>query len=48
MTDQCKNCDIPERDYDPSNPECFTCSDCACYMCEHLHNCDGQCAEERL
>jgi hypothetical protein len=26
--------------------ECeFTCADCACYRCEHLHHCYGQCAK---
>ena len=23
----------------------FTCADCACYRCEHLHHCYGQCAK---
>ena len=43
MEDLCLHCDIPERDYDPSDTDCFTCSDCACYICEYVHCCDGKC-----
>ena len=46
MKDLCATCDIPERDYDPSDPEYFCCSDCSCYYCKYLHCCEGQCAEE--
>lgn len=45
MKDLCATCDIPERDYDPSDPEYFCCSDCSCYHCKYLHCCEGQCAE---
>lgn len=50
MIDNCKGCDVPERaertnpfDYD----DYFSCSDCACHRCEHLHSCKGQCAQDR-
>ena len=43
MVDLCATCDIPERDYDPSDPEYFCCSDCSCYRCKYLHSCEGQC-----
>ena len=43
--DLCLHCDIPKRDYDPSDPDCFACSDCACYHCIYLHSCEGQCAK---
>lgn len=43
MVDLCLHCDIPERDYDPSDPDYFTCSDCDCYRCEYVHCCEGQC-----
>ena len=44
--DLCAHCDIPERGYDPSAPDYFTCSDCACHRCEYLHHCEGQCVRE--
>lgn len=43
MEDLCLHCDIPKRDYDPSDPDCFACSDCACYRCKYVHCCAGQC-----
>ena len=43
MEDLCLHCDIPKRDYDPSDPDCFACSDCACYRCKYVHGCAGQC-----
>ena len=45
MKDLCATCDIPERDYDPIDPEYFSCSDCSCYHCKYLHCCEGQCAK---
>ena len=30
--DLCKECTVSD-DYDPGDPDCFTCSDCACYTC---------------
>lgn len=41
--DNCLHCDVPDRDYDLSDPDCFTCSDCPCYMCKYIHCCNGQC-----
>lgn len=46
MKDLCATCDIAEKDYDPSDPEYFCCSDCSCYQCIYIHCCEGQCAEE--
>ena len=43
MEDSCSHRDIPKRDYDPSDPDCFACSDCACYRCKYVHCCAGQC-----
>lgn len=48
MTDMCKGCKTPvlAEKLDPYESEYyFSCSDCACYTCPHLHACDGQCAE---
>lgn len=42
--DLCKECTVSD-DYDPGDPDCFTCSDCACYTCEYLHACVGQCQQ---
>jgi len=44
--DLCEGCKIPEiaAQKDPFESEdYFSCSDCACHGCEHLHNCMGQC-----
>lgn len=43
--DMCKHCEIPDdpRFYNPESEYYFTCSDCACSGCAHLHNCDAQC-----
>lgn len=46
MKDLCATCDIAEKDCDPSDPEYFCCSDCACYQCIYIHCCEGQCAKE--
>lgn len=46
MKDLCATCDFPERDYDPIDPEYFSCSDCSCHHCIYLHCCEGQCAKE--
>ena len=45
--DICAECEIK---YNPRYFDCecedeFTCADCACYRCEHLHHCYGQCAK---
>ena len=42
--DNCLHCDVPDRDYDPSDSDFFTCSDCPCYKCEYIHCCSGQCS----
>ena len=44
--DNCKNCKVPDDPYytDIESEGYFTCSDCACFGCKHLHNCEGQCA----
>lgn len=44
--DLCEKCTVPEKDYEPGDPSCFTCCDCACFSCEHLHACLGQCQQE--
>lgn len=47
--DQCKGCVVPARaeKLDPFESEYyFDCSMCACYDCEHLHSCKGQCTEK--
>ena len=44
--DMCKGCIVLKRieKLDPYGAEeYFTCSDCACYRCEDLHNCTGGC-----
>lgn len=44
--DMCKGCFVPKtmEQFDPyDSEEYFTCSDCACYRCEDLHNCTGKC-----
>lgn len=48
--DMCKGCDVPEnpRFYDIESEYYYTCSNCPCFDCPHVHNCDGQCAEERM
>ena len=48
--DNCKGCKIPDdpRFYDIESEDYFTCSDCPCYRCIYLHNCDAQCAKEDL
>ena len=45
--DQCKHWDVPgnPRFYDVESEYYFTCSDCACYGCVYLHNCNGQCGQ---
>lgn len=45
--DNCKHCDVPENPifYDIESDFYYTCSDCPCYTCIFLHDCDGQCAE---
>lgn len=46
--DICAECEIKDN---PRYLDCecegyFTCAaDCACYRCEHLHHCYGQCAK---
>ncbi len=47
--DQCLHCEIPDnpRFYDPESEYYFTCSDCACSNCTNLHNCIGQCGEDK-
>ena len=42
--DQCKECFAfkacgRDEDYEWS----FSCSDCPCYNCAHIHDCEGQC-----
>ena len=41
--DQCEHCDIPRTDtgYD------FSCEDCACHRCQHIHACKGQCGDRK-
>lgn len=48
--DLCKACDVPENPIfsDVESEYYFTCAMCACFDCKYLHNCDGQCAEERM
>ena len=43
--DNCQHCGILDdpRSQDIESEDYFTCSDCACYGCEHLHSCEGQC-----
>lgn len=46
MIDMCKECKIPDRagGIDPYESEYyFSCSDCVCHTCPHLHACNGQC-----
>lgn len=45
--DMCEQCTIPEdpRYYDIESETYFTCADCACSTCPHLHCCSGQCTE---
>lgn len=45
--DNCQHCGIPDdpRSQDIESEDYFTCSDCACYGCEHLHSCEGQCGK---
>nr|DAG43281.1 MAG TPA: hypothetical protein [Caudoviricetes sp.] len=46
--DMCKGCSIPKRAemLDEFESEYyFSCTDCACFHCPHLHSCTGQCAE---
>ena len=47
--DRCKGCPIPKKPmyYDIESESYFTCSMCSCYDCPYLHNCDGQCYDER-
>ena len=42
----CKGCIVLKRmkKLDPYDSEYyFSCSDCACYTCEDLHNCTAKC-----
>lgn len=43
----CAKCEIKfnPRYFDYECEDDFTCADCACYRCEHLHHCYGQCAK---
>lgn len=46
--DICATCSIKDnpRFLDCECEDYFTCAaDCACYRCEHLHHCYGQCAK---
>lgn len=45
--DICATCSIKgnPRFLDCECEDFFTCADCACYRCEHLHHCYGQCAK---
>lgn len=43
MVDVCSDCNVSDRDYDPDDPDFFTCSDCVCSSCEFRHCCEGQC-----
>lgn len=45
--DICAECEIKfnPRYFDCECEDYFTCADCACYRCEHLHHCYGQCAK---
>ena len=45
--DMCERCTIPEdpRYYDIESETYFTCADCACSTCPHLHCCSGQCED---
>lgn len=48
--DMCKGCITPKmmEKLDPYESEYyFSCSDCACYGCEDLHNCTGKCYFEK-
>jgi len=47
--DNCKNCPVPDdpRFYDIESEDYFTCSMCACNLCQFLHECCGQCAENK-
>ena len=48
--DMCKGCITSKmmEKLDPYESEhYFSCSDCACYHCEDLHNCTGQCYFEK-
>ena len=46
--DNCQHCGIPDdpRFQDIESEYYFTCSDCACGRCEHLHSCEGQCGKD--
>lgn len=46
VIDVCSCCNVPDDPiyYDIESEYYFTCSDCACYMCCHKHECSGQCA----
>lgn len=56
MYDCCANCDV-KRLQEHCDPDSelyfayyseldFTCYDCPCNGCEHIHTCDGQCYSE--
>lgn len=48
--DNCECCRVPDypRVTDFDAEDVFTCSDCACYKCIYLHECEGQCSENYL